>query len=250
MHIPDGFIGDGTAVGLIGAAMAAVSVAFHKVRASFLEKVPVLRMKLATFPPLGEGEEMSIQSRLSDLGRRKAWRLAAVGALIFAAQMVNFPVAHGTSGHLLGGVLAALIAGPWEALLVMSAILGVQAVIFGDGGIVALGANVFNMGIVGALGGWVLFRFFMRGRAGRRGFLESAFAAAWISVVLTSVVAAVEIAISGTEPIGSVLPAMALVHVPIGIMEGVITVAVLSALVRRGFPIAALSKEMSSYEKE
>ena len=104
--------------------------------------------------------------------------------------MINFPIGGGTSGHLLGGVLAALILGPFEALLVMSAVLIVQAFMFGDGGVLALGVNIFNMGIIGALGGYGIFRIF------RKWFLTSAFVAAWLSVILAATAASLETGIS------------------------------------------------------
>ncbi len=109
MHIPDGFLNNGSAAGLAGAVVVAVSFALQKVRQSFLEKAPVLKEKWATFPHVDGGSEMSFQSRLSKLGQEKMFRMAAVGSLIFSSQMVNFPIDGGTSGHLLGGVLAALI---------------------------------------------------------------------------------------------------------------------------------------------
>ena len=163
MHLPDEFINSGAAAGLAGAAAAMVGFAVHKVRQAFMEKLPVLKMRLATFPDFGGESGMSLESRLSKYGREQVWRMAVAGSLIFAAQMVNFPVAAGTSGHLLGGVLAALIVGPFAALIVMAIILSVQALVFGDGGIVALGANIFNMGVVSVLGGYAFFRFLMRG---------------------------------------------------------------------------------------
>lgn len=240
MHLPDEFINSGAAAGLAGAAAAMVGFAVHKVRQAFMEKLPVLKMRLATFPDFGGESGMSLESRLSKYGREQVWRMAVAGALIFAAQMVNFPVAAGTSGHLLGGVLAALVVGPFAALIVMAIILSVQALAFGDGGIVALGANIFNMGVVSALGGYAFFRFLMHGtKDTKKMFLRSAFVAAWVSVIAAAVAASLEMAVSGAESLGSVLPAMTLTHILIGAAEGAITVAVLAVLMRQNFRLAS-----------
>lgn len=243
MHIPDGFLNNGVAGSLMGAAIGAVVFSLRKVRKSFLEKVPVLKQKLATFPSFDGNSEMSLQNRISKMGQEKMWRIATVGALIFSAQMVNFPISGGTSGHLLGGVLAALILGPFEAVLVMTIILSTQAFIFGDGGMLALGANIFNMGIVGALGGYAFFRFLMKGKGGKKYFLRNAFVAAWVSVIGAAVVTSFEIAASGTETLSVVLPAMTLTHIVIGIMEGAITVTVLFLLMKRGYAIAIFEQQ-------
>lgn len=248
MHIPDGFINNGTATSLMGVAAVAVVVSLRKVRAVFLERVPVLKMRFATFPGT-DGGEMGFQSRLSKLGREKMWRIASIGALIFSAQMVNFPISGGTSGHLLGGVLAALVVGPFEALLVMTAVLSTQAFVFGDGGLYALGANIFNMGIVGALGGYVFFLFLMKGKVNReKGFLRSAFVAAWMSVVIAAVAASFEIALSGTKELSIVLPAMTLTHIVIGFVEGFITIVVLSILMKNDFTLEVFAKR-NEYEE-
>ena len=243
MHIPDGFLNNGVAGSLMGAAIGAVVFSLRKVRRGFLEKVPVLKQKLATFPSFDGNSEMSLQNRISKMGQEKMWRIATVGSLIFSAQMVNFPISGGTSGHLLGGVLAALILGPFEAVLVMTIILSTQALMFGDGGVLALGANIFNMGIVGALGGYGFFRFLMRGKIEKKGFLRSAFVAAWVSVIAASVVTSFEIAVSGTQDLSIVLPAMTLTHIAIGCMEGVTTATALSLLMKRGYAIAVFEKQ-------
>ena len=225
MHIPDHFLNTGASAGFIGAAVGALAYAVQKVRSAFLEKVPVLKARLATFPDIGGKLEVAFQNQLTKLGQEKIWRMAAVGALIFSAQMINFPIGGGTSGHLLGGVLAALILGPFEALLVMSAVLIVQAFMFGDGGVLALGVNIFNMGIIGALGGYGIFRIF------RKWFLTSAFVAAWLSVILAATAASLETGIS--------LPAMLVVHIPIGLGEGIITVLAILILWKAKIQIEA-----------
>jgi cobalt/nickel transport system permease protein len=158
--------------------------------------------------------------------------MGVAAAFIFAAQMVNFPIASGTSGHLGGGVLAMLLLGPWASTLIMAAILIVQALLFQDGGITALGANMLNMGVLPCLLGFLVFRLLRRLLAGTQGALISAFITAWLMVVLSASLAAVEIALSGTIPLRLVLPAMAGVHALIGIGEGLITTAALAFLLR------------------
>lgn len=244
MHIPDDFLSNGTAGSLMATAVAAVGFALHKVRSVFLEKIPVLKTRLATFPDFGGGNETSFQNSLTKYGKEKIWRMATIGALIFSAQMINFPIGGGTSGHLLGGVLAALILGPFEALLVLTAILAIQAFIFGDGGVLALGANIFNMGIVGTLGGYGYFKFLVKGTGDiKKVLLKNAFVAAWLSVVFAAMAASFEISFSGTKELATVLPAMILTHLAIGFMEAVITVTVLSILMKNNFNLEIVDKE-------
>lgn len=248
MHIPDGFLNNGSAASLAVVVATAVAIAVQKVRKGFLEKVPVLKARLATFPDFGGGSDVSFQSRLSKMGQEKIWRMAAVGSLIFSAQMVNFPINGGTSGHLLGGVLAALVIGPFEALLVMAVILSTQAFVFGDGGLLALGANIFNMGIVGVFGGYAFFQFLDKKSRGKKNFLRNAFVAAWVSVIAAAIATSFEIAFSGTEALAVVLPAMTLTHVVIGCGEGIITVFVLYLLVKQGYKLAIFEKQ-ETYEE-
>src|SRR5215207_3113741 len=101
---------------------------------------------------------MAISRTNKSLGEKQVPLMGIMAAFIFAAQMINFPVAGGTSGHLLGGALAAIVLGPWAAILVMASVLGVQALLFQDGGLVALGANILNMGVLTALVGYGLYR--------------------------------------------------------------------------------------------
>ena len=153
-------------------------------------------------------------------------------AFVFAAQMLNFPVAGGTSGHFMGALLAALLLGPLNACLVMAVVLAVQALVFSDGGVTALGTNLFNMGLVGGLGGWLVFAG-LRGLLPRsRGaFLAAAGLGAWVSVVLAATACAIELALSGTSPLAIVLPAMAGIHAVIGLGEAIITVTALSTVI-------------------
>ncbi|MEH2062085.1 MAG: energy-coupling factor ABC transporter permease [Nostoc sp.] len=202
MHIPDGFVSVPVAgaTGLV--SLAAIFIAFERSQKAF--------------------------------GMRRAPLLGLTTAFIFAAQMINFPVAGGTSGHLLGGTLAAIVLGsPWAATLAMSTVFVIQAVLFADGGITALGANIFNMGLVGIWVGWLLYQPLQRLLGGSRGRLPlAAGIAAAFSVVAASIACAIELAISGTIPLNIGLPAMAGVHILIGIGEGLITGGVLSYLVK------------------
>jgi len=154
--------------------------------------------------------------------------MGVMAAFIFAAQMFNFQVAGGTSGHLLGGVLAAVLLGPWPATIVMTAVLAVQALIFQDGGILALGANIFNMAVVGTLGGYAIYRVLARLFGGEnRARIPAAEIAAWASVLLGSGAMALELGISGTTDLAVALTAMLGVHTFIGIGEALITAAAL-----------------------
>lgn len=155
--------------------------------------------------------------------------LGVMAAFIFAAQMFNFPVVGGTSGHLLGGVLAGVMLGPWAGTLVMTAVVAVQGLLFQDGGLLVMGANIFNMGIVGTLGGYFLYRLIAGLLGGEdRGRLPAAAVAGWVSVVAGALAMALQLGFSGTVPLQIALPAMLGVHALIGIGEALITVAALA----------------------
>ncbi|MCG3178900.1 MAG: Cobalt transport protein CbiM [Phycisphaerae bacterium] len=165
------------------------------------------------------------------LGERQAPLLGMTAAFVFAAQMLNFPIAGGTSGHFLGALLAAVLMGPLNALLVMTVVLVIQCLVFADGGLTALGSNIFNMGIIGGLAGYAIFSAVRRFLAQtRRGFMAATAVAAWASVVLASAACAVELAISGVVPLRGVLGAMVGVHALIGAGEAIITTAALSVV--------------------
>ncbi|BAZ41061.1 cobalt transport protein CbiM [Calothrix sp. NIES-4101] len=200
MHIPDGFVSPSVAAIAGVTSVAALGIA------------------------LGRSEEA--------FGIRRAPVLGLTTAFIFAAQMVNFPVAGGTSGHLLGGTLAAIILGsPWAGMLCIATVLIIQAVLFADGGITALGANILNMGLVGVWVGWILTQTLQRLFGGSKGRLPLASGiAAGISVVVAAIFAAIELALSGTSPLNIVLPAMVGIHILIGVGEGLITGGVLTYL--------------------
>jgi cobalt/nickel transport system permease protein len=158
--------------------------------------------------------------------------MGVMAAFVFAAQMLNFPVAGGTSGHLMGGVLAAALLGPWAGVVVINIVLAVQCVVFQDGGLTALGANIVNMGLIGSALGYGIYRT-IRGTSPQRGRIIAATAvASWCSVVLASAACAVELALSGTSPLRVALPAMVAVHSLIGIGEALITCFVVSYILK------------------
>jgi cobalt/nickel transport system permease protein len=149
-----------------------------------------------------------------------------MAAFIFAAQMINFPVLGGTSGHLLGGVLAAITLGPWAGMLVMTAVIAVQGLLFQDGGLVVMGANILNMGLLTSAIGYGLYRSVIgRNRATK---LAVAGVAAWLSVMAGALSTALQIWLSGNAQIQIIVPAMLFVHTFIGLGEAFITVAALS----------------------
>ncbi len=165
------------------------------------------------------------------LGERTVPLMGVMGAFIFAAQMMNFPVAGGTSGHMLGGALAAIVLGPWAAILVMTTVVGLQALLFQDGGLAALGANVTNMGVITAFVGYgVYLALKPLERLSTSGRAIAAFAAAWVSVEVAALATSIELVLSDTSPFDVVLPAMLGVHALVGIGEGLITAAAVSFL--------------------
>jgi cobalt/nickel transport system permease protein len=200
MHIPDGFLDSKTAVATGVLAATGLAVALRHAR---------LRIPPRRVPLLG---------------------LAA--AFVFAAQMINFPVAGGTSGHLIGAVLAGALLGPSAAVIAISAVLLVQCLMFADGGISALGANIFNMGLIGGVGGWLIYQAVRRVVRGLFGCVLAAAFAAWCSTVLAAVACAGELAVSRTVGWSLVLPAMAGVHMLIGGGEALITALVLVGIAR------------------
>jgi len=200
MHIPDGFL-DGKTLVLTGAlSVCGLAVAARQVNRT--------------------------------LPRNKIPLMGLGAAFVFAAQMLNFPVAGGTSGHLLGGVLAGVLLGPGAAAIVIACVLTVQSLLFSDGGVLALGANIFNMSFIGAVVGYAIYRSARKFLPGLRGQITSVFFAAWLSTVLASVTCAGELALSGTLPAGVVFPAMVGVHALIGIGEGLITSLVILTIAR------------------
>jgi len=172
------------------------------------------------------GVGVSLRRAAQTLQERQAPLAGLVAAYIFAVQMLNFPVAAGTSGHLLGGVLAAVLVGPWAGCVCVAVVLVVQSLLFADGGLTALGLNITNMAVVGVFGGWAVFRLLRRVLpATRTSVVAASGIAAGVSVVLAASAFVVEYALGGTggAPVSTVLAAMVGVHTLIGIGEGVIT---------------------------
>jgi cobalt/nickel transport system permease protein len=160
---------------------------------------------------------------------------AATAAGIFAVQMVNFPVTSGTSGHLVGGVLAGMLLGPWVGMWSIALVLAVQATLFGDGSLATLGANVLNMSVVGALVGMGLRRFLVKPDYSVPVKLGVAAAAGWVAVVAGAALCSLELAASGTFALSAALPAMVSIHALIGVSEALLTAAA-AALVLRSAP--------------
>ena len=169
---------------------------------------------------------IAISKTNKSLGEKQIPLMGVMAAFIFAAQMLNFPVAGGTSGHFLGGALAAIVLGPWAAILVMTAVIAVQGLLFQDGGLLVMGANIFNMGILTAVIGYGLYRAAARRSKGTR--YAVAGIGAWIAVLAAALVTSLQLWLSGTSQLQIVLPAMLGVHVLIGIGEAIITVAALT----------------------
>ncbi len=157
--------------------------------------------------------------------------MGVMAAFIFAAQMLNFPVMGGTSGHLLGGVLAAVLLGPYAGAVVIAVVLLVQCLIFQDGGLTALGANILNMALIGTVLSYYIFQL-VKSILGRPRFLAAVAIAAWCSVLLAAIACSLELAFSGTSPLVIVLPAMAAVHALIGVAEAIITTLVVAFIAR------------------
>ncbi|MCK4405251.1 MAG: energy-coupling factor ABC transporter permease [Hadesarchaea archaeon] len=176
------------------------------------------------------------------LGDRHVPLLGVLAAFIFAAQMLNVPVAGGTSGHMLGGVLIAVFVGPMAGSIVMGSIFGVQAVFFQDGGITTMGANIINMGLIGTILGYFIYQSVKKAVKGDKGMIIGAGVAAWIAVVLASAACAFELAASGTSPLGIALPAMVGIHAIIGVVEAAITIAVIKSVLKTRADLLKLPK--------
>ncbi|MFO7323854.1 MAG: energy-coupling factor ABC transporter permease [Chloroflexota bacterium] len=177
----------------------------------------------------------ALRQTRAQLGERQVPMMGVIAAFVFAAQMINFPVAGGTSGHLVGGALVAILLGPWAAVLVMTSVIAVQALLFQDGGLLALGFNAVNMGVLSALVGYTVFRQLSRLAGEDRGYLLRAGIAAWVSVEVAAAATALQLAVSGTSPLTLALPAMLGIHAAIGLGEALITAGAL-AFIRQTRP--------------
>lgn len=173
---------------------------------------------------------MAVSRTNKSLGEKQVPLMGIMAAFIFAAQMINFPVAGGTSGHLLGGALAAIVLGPWAGMLVMTAVIAVQGLLFQDGGLLVMGANILNMGLITAAIGYGLYRSVMNKSQTTK--LAVAGVAAWLSVMAGALATSLQLWLSGTSNLQTVVIAMLGVHALIGLGEAFITVAALSFIFR------------------
>ena len=200
LHIPDGFLNGPICLLTAVTATAIVAVSLSKVQKQYQDRlVPVM---------------------------------GVCAAFIFAAQMINFPVPGGTSGHLIGGTLAAILLGPWAGCLVMSVVLIVQSLFFQDGGIIVLGANVLNMGLATTLlsyYGYKMIRLWL-GWNRWRSMAIACGSMAWLSVMVAALLTGWQLAASETIPFIVVMPSLLLWHTLIGIGEAIITVMVIRSL--------------------
>jgi cobalt/nickel transport system permease protein len=164
-----------------------------------------------------------------DLGERQVPLMGVLAAAIFAGQMLNFTVAGGTSGHLMGAALATILLGPWAAIIVMTTVVGIQALIFQDGGLLAMGANIFNMAVVGVAVSYFAHASLKKLLGEKRWALfVNGFVSAWLSIFIASLAVALQVAASGTSPANISVPTMGGIHALIGIGEGLITVGALA----------------------
>ena len=201
MHMSDGLVNGPTALLFAVVAVIALTVAVLRARA--------------------------------DLDDRTAPMAGLVTAFVFAVQMINFPILPGASGHLLGGALVAILVGPWVGMIAISIVLVVQALLFADGGITALGLNITNMAVIGVVVGWLVARSLRRFAVRSRGGLVAvAFVAALLNTVVASMGFVLEYAIGGAggATLGTMFALMGGLHVLIGIGEGVITAATVGAV--------------------
>ncbi len=196
MHIPDGFLSVKVSAATWVISLCGIALCLKKVTA---------RLKDKMIPLMG-----------------------VMSAFVFAAQMLNFPIFAGTSGHLLASALASILLGPYAAAIVMTCVLVVQCFLFQDGGITALGANILNMALVAAIGGYGVYSIAKK----MTGIIVATAMAAWLSVVLASSVCALELAASGTVALTIVLPAMALAHALTGGIEAAVTCLIINFILK------------------
>ena len=199
MHIPDGFLSISVSIVLWIVSIVLIAYALTRVN--------------------------------TELGERQVPLMGVMAAAIFAGQMLNFPISGGTSGHLIGAALATIILGPWASILVMTSVVGIQALLFQDGGLLVMGGNIFNMAILATAISYAIYTLVKRlvGNS-RLSVLAGGSVGAWLSVFLTSLAVALQLAVSGTSRADVALPVMSGVHAVIGIGEGLITLGALAFL--------------------
>ena len=218
LHAPDGFFSLPVIVVTWAVSAPAIYLALHRAGRSLTER---------TVPVLG-----------------------VMAAFIFAAQMLNFPVAGGTSGHLIGAALAAIVLGPWAAVVAMTAVVALQAIVFQDGGLVAMGANLLNLAVIPVFVAWVVFSLGRRFAVSRGRLLVLSGICAWLSVEAGALATAIELGLSGTLPMYIVVPGMLGTHALIGLGEALITAGAVAViynakrelLTNRGLVLAAAAK--------
>lgn len=219
MHIPDGFLDPKISMGMMGAAAVVLAYSVAKVREAVTAAAPQAALLAA-----GRGiQSMALGGRrvLTKLGEQKIYQMGMVASLVFAAQMFNFPINQGTSGHLIGGVLAAVLLGPFAGTIVISVVLAIQSLFFADGGLIAIGANIVNMAVIGSFACYYIYYYLKK-------YAPEAIAimiAAWSSVVLASLACSLQIGFSKTISFDQIIPAMLKVHIIIGVAEALITLA-------------------------
>jgi len=212
MHIPDGFVDLKTVITTSVISAGGLGASIYKVKKIFKSRTIVI--------------------------------MGVLAALIFALQMINFSIPGGTSGHLLGGALSSIVAGPFGGSIIISVVLIVQALIFNDGGVTALGANIFNMSLIGVFSSYLIYYLIRKISKSKINFYIAVAVASWLSVVIASFFAALELGISGTYAMGITLKAMVLVHMVIGIGEAIITTAII-AFIDKVRPDLILTSERS-----
>jgi cobalt/nickel transport system permease protein len=197
MHIPDGFLSTPVAITFWLISILVIAFALRQVN--------------------------------KDLGEREVPVMGVLAAAIFAGQMLNFSITGGTSGHLLGAALATILLGPWAAVLVMTCVVSIQALIFQDGGLLVLGANLFNMAVIGPAVSYLVYATVKRLSGGQRwGIFAGSALAAWASIFIASLSCSLQIAVSGISPANVAVPAMAGIHALIGLGEALITLGAVS----------------------
>lgn len=215
MHIPDGFLSPAVWATLDVAAIPAVAWAARQAQTDLENPLSLQTPAEAKRVPENQGDQ-----RIPLLG--------VMGAFVFAAQMINFPVGLGTSGHLVGGALLAIALGPATAATVMTAVLILQAFVLQDGGVMALGANILNMAMAGVLGGYLPYRLWGRGRTRP----AAIFLAGFVSVALSATLALSELLISGVPMSRHLVMVSGLLFLASALIEGAITVAAIRAIER------------------
>lgn len=197
MHIPDGFLSIPVSIILWVVSIIVIGIALRKTS--------------------------------KQLGDKEIPLMGILAAAIFAGQMLNFSVTGGTSGHLLGAALATILLGPWAAILVMTSVVSIQALVFQDGGLIALGANLFNMAVVGVFVSYAILTIINKViRNEKAALFSSSVISAWFSIFIASLGCAIELALSGTSPANIAIPAMASIHALIGVGEALITLGAVS----------------------